>query len=182
MFDASARVPLLFRMPGVIPAGRKCNELINHVDLFPTLANLTGASSGLPSNLTGKNFAQAVLGKGKGRDISFSVHGVRAWNQPPQQVMARSDRWKFNWYPYAEQERDRYVLYDMRNDPDEITNLAGWPEHKSVVAEHKQAIDHFLASLKKYEYEPRPMQKEKKHVPAGTEGGGRKQRRNRKAA
>ena len=154
MFDASARIPLVFRMPGVIPAGRKSNELINHVDLFPTLAALVGADSGIPGNLTGKDLSQAVLGTGPGRELSFSVHGVHAWNQPAQQTMVRSKRWKFNWYPEAEEERDKYVLYDMENDPDEITNLAGKPEYKAVVHEHQEAIHEFLAHLKKHEYAP----------------------------
>ncbi len=164
MFDASARVPLIFRMPGVIPAGRKTSEIINHVDLFPTIASLAGAQSGLPSNLTGKDYSQCVLGKGRGRDISFSVHEVRKWDAPPQQTMARTDRWKFNWYPYAENERDRYVLYDMRNDPDEITNLAGRPEYKKVVSEHQEAVHSFLASLKKPPYDPVKMAGKKKHT------------------
>ena len=170
MFDSSARLPLLFRMPGVVPAGKKSSELFNHVDLFPTLAGLAGAASGLPGNITGKDLSQAVLGKGKGRDITFSVHGVRAWNEPPQQVMARSPRWKFIWYAHAE-ERDRMVLYDMEKDPEEIANVASRPENKAVVAEHRKAVEGFLAGLKKPEHAPKQLGKQKKHTPEGGEGG-----------
>lgn len=181
MFDASARVPLLMRMPGVVPAGRQCAELINHVDFFPTIAGLAGVEAGLPENLTGRNFSAAALGRGQGRQFSFSVHGVRAWNQPPQQVMARSRRWKFNWYPHAEREADRFVLYDMENDPGEFTNVAGRKENAAVVREHRQAIEEFLASLKKPEYPPVELNRERKHVPAGSEAAprARKGRRNR---
>jgi choline-sulfatase len=161
MFDSAARLPLLFRMPGVVPAGKKSSELFNHVDLFPTLATLAGAASGLPGDITGKDLSQAVLGKGRGRDISFSVHGVRAWNEPPQQVMARTARWKFIWYAHAE-ERDRMVLYDMDKDPDEMTNVAARPENKAVVAEHRKAVEGFLAGLKKPLYAPKMLQKERK--------------------
>lgn len=111
-----------------------------------------------------------MLGKGRGRDISFSVHGVRAWNEPPQQVMARSARWKFIWYPHAE-ERDRLVLYDMEKDPEEITNVAARPENKAVVAEHRKAVEGFLAGLKKPEYAPKGLEKQRKHTPEGEEGG-----------
>jgi choline-sulfatase len=157
MFDASVRVPLIIRMPGVVPAGRKCSEIINHVDYFPTIAGLAGAGSDLPANQTGRNLAQVVLGKGKGREYSFSVHGVRAWNQPPQEVMARSERWKFIWYPHAPTERDTLVLYDMENDPDEITNLAYREQYEKVVAQHRAVTEKFLAGLKKHEYDPRQM-------------------------
>lgn len=168
MFDSSARLPLLFRMPGVIAAGKQSAELFNHVDLFPTLAGMVGATSGLPGDLTGKDLSRAVLGTGKGRDITFSVHGVRSWNEPPQQVMARSARWKFILYPYAE-ERDRQVLYDMEKDPDEITNVASRAQYKTVVAEHRKAIDGFLAGLKKPLYEPRQQREEKKDRRRGTQ-------------
>ena len=98
-----------------------------------------------------------MLGTGPGRELTFSVHGVHAWNKPPQQTMVRSKRWKFNWYPQAESERDQYVLYDMENDPEEITNLAGQPEHKTVVKEHLDAIHDFLARLKECEHPPLHM-------------------------
>lgn len=176
MFDASARVPLLIRMPGVVRAGRKCEELINHVDLFPTLAALAGCSAGLPANLTGKDVSAAVRGNGKGRDISFSVHGVRAWNQPPQQIMARTRRWKFVWYPYAPEETQRFVLYDMERDPDEVTNVAGRKEYAGVVREHQQAVRDFLASLKKPEYEPQALDRARKFTPSGTDDDARPRR------
>ena len=64
--------------------------------------------------------------------------------------MARSQRWKFNWYPSAP-EAERFVLYDMEKDPEEITNVAGNKENAAVVREHRQAIEGFLASLKKPE-------------------------------
>ncbi|MCX6617784.1 MAG: sulfatase-like hydrolase/transferase [Acidobacteria bacterium] len=185
MFDASVRIPLLFRMPGVIGAGRKCQELINHVDLFPTIAGLAGAEKGLPANQTGRNFAPAVLGKGRGRDISFSVHGVRSWNQPPQEVMARSERWKFIWYPHAPQQRDQYVLYDMENDPDEITNVAFRDQHKGVVADHQAAVEKFLAGLKKHEYEPKLSQERienKRNFQRGGEEDGQRPARAKRRA
>lgn len=183
MFDAAARIPLFIRMPGVVAAGAKSSAIINHVDMFPTFATLVGAGSGLPSNLTGKNLAPAVLGRGKGRDVSFSVHGVRAWNEPPQQVMARTERWKFSWYPYAKQENERYVLYDMEKDPDELTNVASRPENAAVVREHRERIDGFLKGLKKPEYEPVTLTgKKKKHVPGGSkEDGTERFRRKRRA-
>jgi arylsulfatase A-like enzyme len=155
---------MIVRMPGVVAQGKRCGELINHVDLFPTLAGLTGSAAGLPKNQSGRNFAGTVAGKEPGREMTFSVHGVRAWNKPSQEVMARSKRWKFMWYPSAG-EGEQYVLYDMENDPDEFTNVAGRAANKSVVAEHRQAVTQFLAGLRKPEYEPKAMEKGRKHVP-----------------
>ena len=54
--------------------------------------------------------------------------------------------------------RPRYELYDLQNDPEELTNLASKPEHKAVfdkLAERlksyqKQTLDPWFS---KYEYE-----------------------------
>ena len=157
MFDASVRVPLLIRMPGVVPAGKKCDALLNHVDLFPTIAGLTGTAADLPTNLTGKDRSQVLLGKAEGPRYTFSVHEVRKAPELPGQIMVRSQRWKFIWYPQAKEEKDKYVLYDMEGDPEETTNLAHRAEHAGVVAEHKQAIDGFVAGLKAPPYPPKKM-------------------------
>ena len=41
------------------------------------------------------------------------------------------DRWKLIRYPQV----DRTQLFDLQSDPQEITNLAGKPEHAAKVAE-----------------------------------------------
>lgn len=61
MFDGSVRILLVVRMPGVVPAGKKCDALLNHVDLFPTIAGLVGAAGDLPKDLTGKDRSQVLL-------------------------------------------------------------------------------------------------------------------------
>lgn len=41
--EGGIRVPFMVRWPGKIPAGRTSDEIVHAVDLFPTLASLTGA-------------------------------------------------------------------------------------------------------------------------------------------
>ena len=43
-WEGGIRVPFMIRWPGKIPAGRVSNEIVHGVDLFPTLASMTGAS------------------------------------------------------------------------------------------------------------------------------------------
>jgi choline-sulfatase len=178
MFDASVRIPLVVRMPGVIIPGSKCDALLNHVDLFPTIAGLTGTAADLPADLTGKDRSQVLRGKAEGPKYTFSVHEVRGNRELPGQIMARSQQYKFIYYPHLEKEQDRCVLYDMNSDPEETTNLAARGEYAKVVAEHKQAIERFFAGLKEPPYPPKKMSEENADGNGKKGGKGNKGKKN----
>ncbi|CAG7613954.1 sulfatase [Paenibacillus allorhizosphaerae] len=158
MYDSSARVPLIIRMPGVVPAGEVNDKLINHVDLFPTLAGLTGTQEQMPNDISGVDLSGLIVGGEsenalvKSRQFTFSIQGLKSADSVPMQVMARSDRWKF--IQYAQEAPDqRYVLYDMNHDPEETRNLASEEQWRPVVHEHLNAIAEFLRGLRKPAYE-----------------------------
>ncbi|ULL16579.1 hypothetical protein DVH26_20310 [Paenibacillus sp. H1-7] len=158
MYDSSSRVPLIIRMPGIVPEGEVNDMLINHVDLFPTLAGLAGALEHLPDHLSGEDLSDSIVSREDGKEarrakkFTFSIQGLKSVDSVPQQVMARSENWKLIQYTHEEPEY-RYVLYDMKNDPDETQNVA-YEEHLcSVVQEHLTAIEQFLSGLRKPVYE-----------------------------
>ncbi len=43
LYEGGTRVPLIVRWPGKVAAGSSCDEPTIHVDLYPTLLELTGA-------------------------------------------------------------------------------------------------------------------------------------------
>jgi arylsulfatase A-like enzyme len=143
-------------MPGVIPAGVVSEQLINHVDLFPTIARLVDASSGLPDDLSGQDLSGAILGKEPGRKYTFTMEGLVDDSSPPDQLMARSPRWKLVRF-YIRDGETRHVLYDMDNDPYETRNVADDAQNQEVLKQHQLAMDRFMASLKppQFDLEPR---------------------------
>jgi choline-sulfatase len=153
MYDSSARVPMIIRMPGAVASGALNEVLINHVDLYPTLAGLVGAAGDLPGDLTGKDWSGAIVGDTAGPEYTFSMEGLKEnWDTPPHQLMARSQRWKLIRYRVDEPAKS-LVLYDMEGDPEERTNLAYRPEFRDVVERHVGAMDRFMQSLRKPKFE-----------------------------
>ncbi len=57
-FELDTRVPLIVRTPGMNAPGKTSSSMVELVDLYPTLAQLTGLP--IPAALEGKSFAAAV--------------------------------------------------------------------------------------------------------------------------
>ncbi|MCS6852049.1 MAG: arylsulfatase [Gemmataceae bacterium] len=61
--EGSLRVPFLLRWLGKVPAGRTSNEIVHEVDIFPTLARLTGAEPPRDRIIDGVDQSAFLLGK-----------------------------------------------------------------------------------------------------------------------
>ena len=80
MADALTRVPLIARLPGVLPAGRLIEQLTSNVDLLPTVMEMAAlpASEGLRERLDGESLLDLMvdaLPPSQWRDEVFSEFG-----------------------------------------------------------------------------------------------------------
>ena len=109
-------VPLIVRLPQT--PGRAVDAAVSNVDLAPTLCSL--ANTAMPAPVHGQDLL-AVAQHGRSADwpvlIQHYGHGL-----DPAQVNFSlvNDRWRFTLYP-ATGDRE---LYDHRDDPCELRNLA----------------------------------------------------------
>lgn len=153
-YEGSARVPFLIRMPGVITPGQKSDILLNHVDMFPTLAGLVGLGDKLSTNLDGKDCSQALLANDTtlGPQRSFTVVSVS--NDSYQvQIISRTQNYKFTrWNNKTLGTQPAMLLFDMENDPYETKNLAYNPTYRNIVIEESRACDEFMNKF--YELAP----------------------------
>ena len=147
-YEGSARVPFLIRMPGVLTPGQKSDILINHVDMFPTLAGLVGLGDKLNTSLLdGKDLSQVIIANNAtaGPQRTFTVNASNA-NSYPGQIYTRTQNYKFTrWNDNSKVgNQPAMLLFDMDNDPYETTNLAYNPSFRSIVIEESNACDAFM--------------------------------------
>jgi arylsulfatase A-like enzyme len=125
LYEAGMKPPLIFAGPG-IPKGQT-QALVYLLDIFPTVCDLVGTD--VPAGLDGKSLKPVIEGRASGvRDTLFL-----AYRQVQRAV--RDDRWKMIRYPQV----NITQLFDLKTDPDELTNLADKSEQaeriKSLTAE-----------------------------------------------
>lgn len=116
-YDTASRIPLLMRMPGVIPKNRSTTEMISSVDLVPTIMSLLGQKP--PAGLGGQDLSGMARNTAtRGRDAVF-IENTPYPYQPDKGLerCVRDRRWKLILSTVRAPE-----LYDMTHDPDELNN------------------------------------------------------------
>ncbi len=118
--------PLVVAGPGV-PKGSS-DALVYLFDLFPTACEM--ANVPVPEECEGASLVPVMKGDKKAvRDRLFAAYR-------DCQRMVRDGRWKLLYYPKIE----RYQLFDLSADPDEINDLSAKPEHAATLAAMKEML------------------------------------------
>lgn len=118
--ERSLRSPLIIRAPGMIAPGRTTDDIVESVDIYPTLVELAGLRP--PDGLSGTSLAAHL------RDLSHRGRGG-AWGYYNGRTTLRTDRYRITEHVSGE---PRVELFDHREDPYETVNVAA--QHPDVVA------------------------------------------------
>lgn len=139
LYEHSMKAPLIFAGPG-IPKGQS-DALAYLFDIYPSALELVGGKT--PQGLDGKSLAPVMHGKQKAvRDTIFLAYR-------DVQRAVRKDEWKLIRYPKV----DYTQLFNLRDDPDELKNLAANPAQTKKVAE----LMDLLAQEQKLFHDPAPL-------------------------
>ncbi|UOB59749.1 choline-sulfatase [Burkholderia pyrrocinia] len=125
-FEGGCRVPLIVHAPGRFGAAR-VHGPVSHVDLLPTLVDLAGAApaGGWPDPVDGASLVPHLHGT-PAHDVALGEYLAEGAVAPV--VMIRRGGWKYVHCP-----ADPDQLYNLADDPRELTNLAGSPEAAGVL-------------------------------------------------
>jgi len=115
MYEGSSRVPLVMAGPD-IPRGRRIDNIVSLIDIFPTLTEITEVPS--PGDIDGESLMPLARGRtGRSRNWALALHTGESTNTT--MFMLRRGEWKFVAYPGFEPQ-----LFNLAEDPKEIRNLS----------------------------------------------------------
>ncbi|CAN0341547.1 unnamed protein product, partial [Ectocarpus sp. 4 AP-2014] len=138
-YQGGTRTPCFVRWPAAgVPAGAECDALSSAMDLFPTLARLTGAE--LPAKAKQQVEGRSLLPLLKNPQAEWAyrtlVHHVGRWDK------GKVEGWKYEKCAIQDSQftlvNDR-ELYDLEADPGERNNVI--KEHPELVAKLRADYD-----------------------------------------
>jgi len=139
--EPSARIPLIVVNPNSTAdktRGSHCNAMVEAIDLLPTFVEYAGANI-CHERVEGHSLMPLLRSRSRLPDwrryavseIDYSDRGVRGLLDLPsydcRATMIRSQQWK-----YIHHHCFRPQLFDLENDPGELTDLGDDPAYKSV--------------------------------------------------
>lgn len=165
--DEQIRIPFVVRSPGVEAASYR--EVVETVDILPTVLELMGIESDPASPVEGESLVPLLRGQRQERLDSLGFSSVWArepWQDRDRSIeTVRSRRWKLVFYPGLEEDRVR--LFDLAEDPAEtidvgdefpeirdrlLAELEDWRRPDAARAEELDLTDEDVENLKALGY------------------------------
>ena len=125
VFEGGIRVPFAMQWKGTVPAGQVYREPVISLDIFGTIAGITGVPIATDRPLDGVNLIPYLLGERSG-----SPHDKLFWRKWEQNAMAVRDG-NDKLLSTGKQQRNNYQLYQLDTDIAESENLRSKLSKKS---------------------------------------------------
>jgi arylsulfatase A-like enzyme len=155
-YDATIKMPMIFRLPGRVTRGGVCPQPVSVVDLAPTLLNVAGVKP--PWRMDGRDLSPLLKKPAKtwdrplmmehftwvfGEQSDAALTNKAVVSALPSWISLRQDRYKYirTLVPNEIEE-----LYDLEADPEELHNLALDPANVRVLKDCRKDL---LAELKR---------------------------------
>jgi arylsulfatase A-like enzyme len=176
LYDCLVRVPLIVRWPGRVDENRQDDRFASHVDLLPTIAAAAGrpppeqaqgvnllpflgdggtGDSIRPAayseyGLPGLPYTEERIAMSTGYDRMRFVNPLNdllPWEGNPVSLAGRIRMVRTHGWKYVEELEGTCELYDLVNDPHELTNLWDQPAYRDVQRELERRLHAWKRSL-----------------------------------
>jgi choline-sulfatase len=144
LYEEPTRTPLMMRFPGRFEGGRTIDAMTESVDISRTLLELLEAEP-LPVN-HGRSLAPLLAGTAAThRDVIFFEYleneEAAVKTEDWKLIYCSGNRHRQDGYETHDPTPGRYLrLYNLKDDPAELNNLAGKPEHGQLTETLKRYL------------------------------------------
>lgn len=138
LWEQATRSPLLIRVPGLTDQGGGTRQPVSLLDIYPTLVDVCGLPA--PAHTLDGLSLRPLMEESNHVRTEPALTFFR-----DESAAVRTADWRYIRYGDGTEE-----LYDHRNDPGEVQNVAGHPEHRPVINTLSKWIpDHFKPAARR---------------------------------
>jgi arylsulfatase A-like enzyme len=135
LWENLTRVPLIIHGPSVV--ARRIEQRRSHIDVAPTILELMGAP--IPEDFAGRSLVPEIRGGAPDDREPILLELTEDSHNPPRRALLLGD------LKIIDFGRGRFELYDVKNDPGELKNIAA--ERKDDLQRMKQALEQKYSKL-----------------------------------
>lgn len=152
-FEQATRVPLILRYPGMADAGKPVEQVVEFVDIYPTLVELAGLPAPKqPGGLGYEGDSMVSILRDPNAEWDNRAFSQRQTFRPKTMgYSVRNERYRFTaWYECSDYNDPSTQastpileeLYDYQKDPKETVNQVNNPEYAQIATELRKELDH----------------------------------------
>lgn len=138
MYEESLRTPLIVHLPSSLKARGKINNMVQNIDHAATFLDAAGVE--IPKDIQGESYLPLLKGENP-KDWRKSIY-YHFYEYPAEHMVKRhygirtADYKLIHFY----NDIDKWELYDMKNDPNEMNNLINNPDYKTIIKDLKKQL------------------------------------------
>ena len=131
-YEIDTRATLLIAAPGLTPAGKVENRIVELVDLHPSMCEMAGLAP--PDKLDGISFVPLFRDPARSWKAAAFSQFPRSFSNRIMGRAMRTERYRYiEWIDWYDDVLIATELYDHQTDPQENVNIAGDPANAALL-------------------------------------------------
>lgn len=162
VWEGGIKLPLFVTWPSRVSPGKKCEQIVSHIDVLPTVLEMCGVASPRNRHLDGRSLLPLMEGRTAGwpdRTLFFQQSrpdraNRRYWDEPRLFVNCAARGQKYKAVMTSEEPGGTYFqavnfkntrLYDIENDPGESTDIS--QSHPDIVQKLRDEYERWFVDV-----------------------------------